>query len=143
LPAGRVVKIFARDCEADMSTGGMGTLVLSVDLEPELKQRRGDQPERLDLVRRELLELTCASALPATWAVADPVHSVATESIRAASAGHEIAVLGEPAWLGPGCGRGRLERELARRFDGARKAGIPTTTLALRRLALVERRFAC
>lgn len=119
-------------------TGGKGTLVLSIDLEPDLKLRRGDQPERLDLVRRQLLELTCACSLPATWAVADPVHSVATESIRAADAGHEIAVLGEPAWLGPGCGRGRLERELARRFDGARKAGISATTLALRNLEQVR-----
>jgi hypothetical protein len=70
--------------------------------------------------------------------VADPVHSVATDSIRSAAASHEIAVLGDRAWLGPGCGRGRLERELTRRFDGARKAGIPATTLALRNLDQVR-----
>jgi hypothetical protein len=56
----------------------------------------------------------------------------------AAQPAHEIAVLGDRAWLGPGCGRMRLERELARRFDGARKAGIPVTTLALRNLDQVR-----
>jgi hypothetical protein len=116
----------------------VGTLVLSVDLEPDLEQQSSDQPARLDHVRRQLLALLAEYAVPATWAVADPVHSVATDSIRSAAAGHEIAVLGDRAWLGPGCGRGRLERELTRRFDGARKAGIPATTLALRNLDQVR-----
>jgi hypothetical protein len=58
--------------------------------------------------------------------------SAATESILAAGCGHEIAVLGDQAWLGPGCGRVRLDRELARRFSAPRKAGIPVRTLALR-----------
>jgi hypothetical protein len=127
--------IFAREGEQRMSgTGGMGTLVLSIDLELDLQGQRSEQPEQLDQARRQLLEMTREYSVPATWAVADPVRSVATESIRAAGANHEIAVLGDRAWLGPGCGRLRLERELARRFDGARKAGIPATTLALRNL---------
>lgn len=116
----------------------VGTLVLSVDLEPDLEQHGGNQTGRLDHVRRQLLELMGAVSVPATWAVADPVLSVATESIRAASTSHEIAVLGDRAWLGTGCGRMRLERELSRRFEGARKAGIPVTTLALRNLDQVR-----
>ena len=119
-------------------TSCVGTLVLSVDLEPDLEHQSSDQPAQLDHVRRHLLTLVADYAVPATWAVADPVHSVATDSIRSASAGHEIAVLGDRAWLGPGCGRGRLQRELARRFDGARKAGITATTLALRNLDQVR-----
>jgi hypothetical protein len=120
------------------STGGRGTLVLSIDLELDLQLQRGDQPEQLDQARRQLLDMTREFSVPATWAVADPVRSVATESIRAADASHEIAVLGDRAWLGPGCGRLRLERELARRFEGARKAGISATTLALRNLDQVR-----
>jgi len=58
--------------------------------------------------------------------------SAATDSILAANCGHEIAVLGDQAWLGPGCGRDRLARELSRRFTVPRKAGIPVSTLALR-----------
>jgi hypothetical protein len=57
--------------------------------------------------------------------------SAATESILRAGCGHEIAVLGNQAWLGPGCGRERLARELARRFSAPRAAGIPVSTLAL------------
>jgi hypothetical protein len=43
-----------------------------------------------------------------------------------------MAVVGDRAWLGPGCGRARLARELTRRFSVPQKAGIPVSTLALR-----------
>jgi hypothetical protein len=109
-------------------------LLLSVDLEPDALQHGGPEPELLDHLRRRLIDLLGTHAAPATWAVADPIRSVATDSLLAAGSGHEIAVLGDRAWLGPGSGRLRLERELVRRFDGARKAGIPVTTLALRNL---------
>ena len=111
---------------------GMGTLILSIDLELDLEHQDNRLQQRLDDVRTRLVELTKTYRIPATWAVADPAFSVATESILAAECGHEIAVLGQRAWLGPGCGRARLGRELARRFAGARKAGIPVGTLALR-----------
>jgi hypothetical protein len=84
------------------------------------------------------VELTRTYGLPATWAVADPALSVATDSIRSAALHHEIAVLGDQAWLGFGCGRTRLDRELVRRFEGARKAGIAATTLALRNIEQVR-----
>src|SRR6186997_582253 len=121
-----------------VGTCRVGTLLLSVDLEPDPAQPDGGLIDRLDQLRRRLIELTGSLAVPATWAVADPVLSVATESILNTKAGHEIAVLGDRAWLGPGCGRVRLQRELARRFDGARKAGISVTTLALRNLDQVR-----
>lgn len=118
---------------------GLGTLLLSVDLELDLDHQDFPVHERLDDVRRQLLGWMRELNISATWAVADPALSVATEPILAASAGssnsgHEIAVLGDQAWLGQGSGRLRLERELERRFGGARKAGIPATTLALRNL---------
>jgi hypothetical protein len=112
--------------------GGFGTLILSVDLELDLDHQDSPGQERLDYVRGQLLEGMRQHELPATWAVADPALSVATESILAANASHEIAVLGDQAWVGQGAGRLRLSRELERRFGGARKAGIGATTLALR-----------
>lgn len=115
---------------------GTGRLILSVDLELDLAHHEPDQ-RRLDEVRKRLVDFTRTLRLPATWAVADPVLSAATESILAAGVGHEIAVLGERAWLGRGCGRVRLERELARRFDNARRAGIAVSTLALRNVEQV------
>jgi hypothetical protein len=116
-----------------MSGGqGAGTLILSIDLELDVDHHDDQLDGRLDAVRAQLISLTRQHQLAATWAVADPLLSAATESILAANCGHEIAVLGEQAWVGPGCGRVRLRRELARRFTSARKAGIPVSTLALR-----------
>lgn len=121
-----------------MSASGMGTLVLSIDLELDLEHQDMHTERQLDDVRTRLVELTRQHNIAATWAVADPTHSVATESILAAGPNHEIAVLGDQAWLGPGCGRLRLSRELARRFVAARKTGIPVTTLALRNVEQVR-----
>ena len=116
-----------------MSGGqGAGTLILSIDLELDVDQHDDRLDGRLDAVRTQLITLTSQYGLVATWAVADPLLSAATESILSANCGHEIAVLGEQAWTGPGCGRVRLRRELGRRFTSARKAGIPVSTLALR-----------
>lgn len=116
-----------------MSGGqGAGTLILSIDLELDLDHHDEQQEGRLDAVRSRLIELTRQYGVCATWAVADPLLSVATEPILAANGGHELAVLGDRAWIGPGCGRARLSRELTRRFTSARKAGIPVGTLALR-----------
>src|SRR5262245_20049719 len=121
-----------------MSSGaGQGTLVLSIDLELDLEHHGKTSQRRLDEIRSRLVFMTRAHDIPATWAVVDPTLSAATESILTAGCGHEIAVLGDQAWLGPGCGRARLARELVRRFTAPRKAGIPVTTLALRNVEQV------
>src|SRR3954470_11206434 len=110
----------------------LGTLILSVDLEADTESQKGHQERQLDEVRRQLLELTSEAGVPATWAVADPMLSAAREAVLSADCGHEIAVLGHRVWLGKGCGRERLARELSRRFSAPRKAGIPVSTLVLR-----------
>jgi hypothetical protein len=120
-----------------MSGGAGGKLVLSIDLELDIEHHDVQHQQRLDEVRRQLLELTRAAGVVATWAVADPLLSAATEPVLAAGCGHEIAVLGDQAWLGTGCGRARMAGELARRFTAARAAGIPVTTLALRNVEQV------
>lgn len=109
-----------------------GTVVVSIDVELDSEHYQPDQQRRLDEIRHQLVQATQAAGVPVTWAVADPMYSAARESIFAAGCNHEIAVLGEQAWLGPGCGRDRLARELARRFQVPRKAGIPVSTLVLR-----------
>jgi hypothetical protein len=128
-----------RACKGLSMSGGDGlaTLVLSIDLELDLEHHEDQIERRLDDVRSRLVALAGAVAVPATWAVADPMLSAASESILAAGCGHEIAVLGDQAWLGPGCGRARLARELARRFSVPRKAGIAVSTLALRNVEQV------
>jgi len=115
----------------------VGTLILSIDIELDLEHHKTPAQRRLDEVRKRLIELSRESNVSATWAVADPMLSAASESILSAGCGHEIAVLGDQAWLGPGCGRDRLARELTRRFSVPRKAGIPVSTLALRNVKQV------
>jgi len=122
-----------------MTSGELtGTLLLSIHLELELEDQDRQDEQRLDEMRTRLLGITQAAEIPATWAVADPTLSAATESVLAAGIGHELAVLGDEAWLGPGCGRARLSRELVRRFSAPRKAGIPVNTLVLRKLSQVS-----
>jgi hypothetical protein len=112
-------------------------LVLSIDWELEIQHSDPSREQCLDTLRAQLLSMLHRYEIPATWAVADPRMSVATESILTAAVGHEIAVLGDRSWIGPGAGRTRLGRELFRRFDAARHAGIPVHTLATRNVATV------
>jgi hypothetical protein len=114
-----------------------GTLILSIDLELDVEHQEAHLQRRLDEVRSRLVEMTKSAAIPTTWAVADPTLSAASESILSAGCGHELAVLGDRAWIGPGCGRVRLDRELARRFSAPRKAGMAVSTLALRNVEQV------
>lgn len=118
---------------------GCGTVVLSVDLELDLEHHQGGLPRRLDEVRAELIDQATQAAIPVTWAVADPMLSAATEPILRAGGGHEIAVVGDEAWLGCGCGHDRLSRELSRRFAVPCKSGIAVHTLVTRNVTpLVE-----
>lgn len=113
-----------------------GRLLLSIDLELDVAQQGAVQTRRLDAVAAALLALCQRRQLAATWAVADPARSAATEMIRAAGESQELAVLGDHTWVGAGAGRQRFARELARRFDTARSEGIAARTLVLRNVPL-------
>ena len=109
-----------------------GRIVFSVELELAIDRNSVLRQQNLDHITRRLLSLFEQHGLKATWAVADPAHSAATAAITASPLGHEVAVLGEACWLGPGAGRPRMSRELARRVGGARQRGIAVSTLILR-----------
>jgi hypothetical protein len=114
-----------------------GLVILSIDLELEIGSHGPQDESRLDEIRTHLVRLTQQHALPATWAVADPLLSAASEAVLAANVGHELAVLGDRSWMGHGAGRTRLARELTRRFTSARNAGLPVSTLVLRNVEQV------
>lgn len=113
-------------------------LVVTIDLEMDLEQQARTDSRRLDAVAARLADLCDAHQIPATWGVADPALSAATETIIARGVAHEIAVLGDAAWVGIGAGRTRFARELARRVDGARTSGLSVSTLMLRNVELTE-----
>jgi hypothetical protein len=109
-----------------------GRVALSIELELDIEHRDLLGEHRLDDVRAQLVAMTGRHGVRATWAVADPLLSAASDQLLAAGIGHELAVLGDRTWIGYGAGRTRLARELARRVGAPRKAGIPVTTLVLR-----------
>lgn len=121
-----------------MASDAGGQFVLTIDL--ELLERAGsyEHERQLDLMTRRLLELLHAYQLPATFAVADPLHSAATELVTSSDLGHELAVLGDASWIGRGAGRERFGRELDRRFHSAQAAGLTVTSLVLRNVELAE-----
>jgi hypothetical protein len=135
--ADRITDVEPRQMPKERSMAVDSVLVLSIDWELEIQRSDPSREQCLDTLRPQLLAILNRYQIPATWAVADPRMSVATESILAAAPGHEIAVLGDRSWMGPGAGRARLARELFRRFDAARHAGISVHTLATRNVASV------
>ena len=133
IPAGGCVREAGMG-KLPMNGHGNGSIILSVVLELELNDHCEEHQRQLGQIGAWLVELTRQHRLPATWEVADPAQSAASEGILAAGVGHELAVLAERTWIGHGSGRARLARELARRFEGARRLGIPVSTLALRNI---------
>jgi hypothetical protein len=111
---------------------------LSVDLELDPLRHSRNQQKSLEEVTEDLVRLLGRYQIPATWAVADPAVSAATDVLLAVNAGHEIAVLGDPTWVGAESGRARFARELARRVSHGRAAGLQISTLALRGAELAD-----
>lgn len=119
-------------------THRVGHLLVSVHLDPVADGRPPRDERKLANVTRTLIETADTHSLPITWAVSDPAHSAATRWILRCRMKQELAILGDPSWLGPAAGRTRFARELARRVTQARDAGIAATTL-VPRVASVER----
>ena len=118
---------------SDTSQGA--TVSFSIDLELAIGLETPGRQERLAILTGELLELLENHRIPATWGVSDPARSAARDGILGSRIGHEIAVLGDSIWLGNAAMQSRLEKEFERRFEGARKAGLPVSTLVLRNAA--------
>ncbi len=107
------------------------SITLSIDLELEIGRAQAAQLRWLDELTPELVSLLDSHHIAATWAVADPARSAATEAILASPESHELAVLGDRSWLGWGAGGSRSNRELARRISGAAARQITIRTLVL------------
>jgi hypothetical protein len=69
--------------------------------------------------------------IPATWGAAEPAATEVVEEILAAQGPHEIALLGNAAWVGAAAGRPHFAGELARRVTAARAMGLGLRALLL------------
>jgi len=106
-----------------------GLLHVSIDLETLFPE---SNRAALDRTGDWLIERIGQYGIPATWAVADPVHSAVTRRLRTARVEYDLAVLGDRTWVGAAAGRRRFAAELTRRVLRARRAGLPVSTLATR-----------
>lgn len=113
-------------------------MTISIDVDVDATRLGLAEQRALGDVTGVLLDLTDKYQLPATWAVIDPAVSAATARVLAPQVGHEIAILGDSTWAGCEAPRSRFGRELARRVNRARDAGLRVTTLALSSAQLEE-----
>jgi hypothetical protein len=107
-------------------------------LDPLTDDRQGEEHPRLPSVTHALIALMDTFRFPTTWAVSDPAFSAATPRVLRSKVPHELAISGDPSWVGPTAGRTRFARELTRRVAQARQAGLAVTTF-VPRVASVER----
>ena len=115
-----------------------GQLLVTVELDPVADCHSIQRHRGLARVARQLVELADRLRLAVSWAVGDPAYSAATPLVTRSEVPHELAVLGDPNWLGPTAGRTRFARELARRVSRARAAGISAVSL-VPRVAEIDR----
>ncbi len=110
----------------------VGELLVTVELDPVADCRSILCHLGLARLTRQLVELADSLRLAVSWAVGDPAYSAATPLVTRSDVAHELAVLGDPNWLGPTAGRTRFARELARRVSHARAAGLNAVALVPR-----------
>jgi hypothetical protein len=115
-----------------------GVLIVSIDVDPHTSTLDlSGQRQKHDFCRR-MIELAAKEGIAATWALADPANSPLVRQIVRRNPASEIAVLGDPAWVGYGVGRGHFAGELSRRILAARAEGLAVSTLAVRHASLIE-----
>ena len=106
--------------------------MITVELDPVADGHSTERHEELAAVTKGLIDLFNGCRLPTTWAVSDPAFSAATSLVMRSPVAHEIAILGDPSWLGPTAGRTRFARELERRVMKSRSLGIHVKSLVSR-----------
>jgi hypothetical protein len=116
----------------------VGHFVTTIQLDAIADDPTAKNHAELADVTRRLIDLLDQHRLPATWAVNDPAQSAATSRILRSSVPHEVAILGDANWFGPSAGRTRFARELSRRVEQARAAGLRVQSLVPRVAAVVQ-----
>lgn len=90
-----------------------------------------DVPNGAESTVQSLRSLFQQSSVSATWAVPRPAESAAATAILSNGGRNEIALLGDPSWVGREAGRTRFAREISRRVIESRANGIDVSTLVI------------
>ena len=106
-----------------------GCVVFSVDV-PDQAVKEGQV--------RELFELFDSHRLPATWAVGLEKARLVSSCVRESEVSHEVAVLGDAAWLPRENNRRTFYRALVERMRGFRDERANITTLVLDEVDLFD-----
>ena len=114
-----------------LSTGllSRGALTISIDVQLPTQAMVWTANRDLDSIAGPLIDAFNCYRLPATWGLADPARSPLVARLRQLPGEHEVAVLGEAAWLGSPLSRADFGSELSRRVLAARAAGLSISTL--------------
>ena len=115
-------------CQLENATPN-GRLVVTVDLEPTDVVTRTGVVHGIHEAAERTVKLFEHLRVPATWAVAEPASSTSAADLTSTDDSHEIALLGEPNWVGQKADRATFSRELARRLAAASANGMRVTSL--------------
>lgn len=103
---------------------GSGVFGLSVDV-------REGFARRLQAELSQLLKTLKRLQIPATFSTPSPGGDGLIEMLRVESLRHELAILADATWVGPGVGRTQFARELARRVEAATAHRTSLRTIAI------------
>ena len=104
---------------------------------PPMKPTEVGRSIEEETVLTRLLPLFEQYEVPVTWGFAAISQTSALQLLARANLAHEVALLAEAEWFGPGPGRGRLNQELTWRLEQARLAGRQVSTIVARNTQLV------
>lgn len=117
------------ELETPVEESSIGSLVISVDLQPSEVVTQLEVVRKMNETGVRVIALFEQLRVPATWGVAEPAESSFVSQLKSSCEDHEIALLGEPSWVGKDAGRGPFARELARRLAQASAYGMQTTSI--------------
>lgn len=105
----------------------LARMIFTVDVDAGFPASDLPGLRQIEIAAGRLIDVFRRRQLQATWGLSQLAGSSLAR--RLVDAGHEIAVLGEPAWLGVGIDRKRSATELAQRCAALAGAGAQTKSL--------------
>jgi len=106
----------------------IGTVVLSVDLPAE----SSTGGRRHGTLAQDLFHMVESRRLAASWVPLATGPFSLRDQLAAPHSRHDVALVGDPSWIGKSAGRTRFARELSERVEALRSAHFKVAAIALR-----------